>query len=93
MPGTDIVIKPELCITVLAQSPVFRGDMSAEPAGRMQLRVLVQGAMLNEHNLAGNLLKIEAELRDFENDLHMVWHTVPAPFDNIEHFCSWDHAP
>jgi hypothetical protein len=74
VPGTDIVIKPELCVTVLAQSPVFRGaeDRGAEPAGRMQLRVLVQGAMLTEHNLAGHLLDIEAELRDFESDLHNV---------------------
>lgn len=65
-------------MTVLAQSPVFRGDKGVEPAGRMQLRVLAQGVILTEHNLAGNLVRIEAELKDFENELAMVY--IPYAF-------------
>lgn len=72
VPGTDIVLKPQLCVTVLAQSPSFRMDKQFEGSGRMQMRVLAQGIMLTENNLASSLVRIEAEMREFENDLYSV---------------------
>ena len=67
------MLKPEVCTTVLAQSPAFRTDRAAEGmANRMQMRVLAQGVMLTEHNLASHLARIEAELKDFEGDLYAV---------------------